>query len=153
MATASSQVLIPDVNLNEAFDNFALDFSREKKILEGLDYLTGVSYVCIAHDNTFYFVSSFLYCHYKSHCCFIHMQLPPPPPSERNCAPPPMTPSLFTGPRRMSSASPPTSCSTPSTQARQISSVSYEHVHTCRYMIWSIIGSSCSYYANSQRRC
>lgn len=42
MATASSQVLIPDVNLNEAFDNFALDFSREKKILEGLDYLTGI---------------------------------------------------------------------------------------------------------------
>lgn len=42
MATASSQVLIPDVNLNEAFDNFALDFSREKKILEGLDYLTGL---------------------------------------------------------------------------------------------------------------
>lgn len=41
MATASSQVLIPDVNLNEAFDNFALDFTREKKILEGLDYLTG----------------------------------------------------------------------------------------------------------------
>uniref|UniRef100_A0A3P8UXY4 Midline 2 n=1 Tax=Cynoglossus semilaevis TaxID=244447 RepID=A0A3P8UXY4_CYNSE len=40
MATASSQVLIPDVNLNEAYDNFALDFSREKKILEGLDYLT-----------------------------------------------------------------------------------------------------------------
>uniref|UniRef100_A0A8C1VF10 Midline 2 n=1 Tax=Cyprinus carpio TaxID=7962 RepID=A0A8C1VF10_CYPCA len=40
MATASSQVLIPDVNLNQAFDNFALDFSREKKILEGLDYLT-----------------------------------------------------------------------------------------------------------------
>ncbi|MBN3307428.1 TRIM1 ligase, partial [Amia calva] len=40
MATASSQVLIPDVNLNEAFDNFALDFSREKKLLEGLDYLT-----------------------------------------------------------------------------------------------------------------
>ena len=47
MATASSQVLIPDVNLNEAFDNFALDFSREKKILEGLDYLTGKSYLCI----------------------------------------------------------------------------------------------------------
>lgn len=44
MATASSQVLIPDVNLNEAFDNFALDFSREKKILEGLDYLTGESW-------------------------------------------------------------------------------------------------------------
>lgn len=48
MATASSQVLIPDVNLNEAFDNFALDFSREKKILEGLDYLTGASYICNA---------------------------------------------------------------------------------------------------------
>uniref|UniRef100_A0AAQ4P8N1 Midline 2 n=1 Tax=Gasterosteus aculeatus aculeatus TaxID=481459 RepID=A0AAQ4P8N1_GASAC len=43
MATASSQVLIPDVNLNEAFDNFALDFSREKKILEALDYLTAPS--------------------------------------------------------------------------------------------------------------
>uniref|UniRef100_A0A8C4SRL3 Midline 2 n=1 Tax=Erpetoichthys calabaricus TaxID=27687 RepID=A0A8C4SRL3_ERPCA len=40
MATASSQVLIPDVNLNDAFDNFALDFSREKKLLESLDYLT-----------------------------------------------------------------------------------------------------------------
>ncbi|KAJ3588542.1 hypothetical protein NHX12_012134 [Muraenolepis orangiensis] len=43
MATASSQVLIPDVNLNDAFDNFALDFTREKKILEGLDYLTAPS--------------------------------------------------------------------------------------------------------------
>uniref|UniRef100_A0A4W3GQ47 Midline 2 n=1 Tax=Callorhinchus milii TaxID=7868 RepID=A0A4W3GQ47_CALMI len=40
MATASSQVLIPDINLNEAFENFALDFSREKRLLEGLDYLT-----------------------------------------------------------------------------------------------------------------
>uniref|UniRef100_A0A8C9WMU3 Midline 2 n=1 Tax=Scleropages formosus TaxID=113540 RepID=A0A8C9WMU3_SCLFO len=43
MATASSQILIPDVNLNDAFDTFALDFSREKKILEGLDYLTAPS--------------------------------------------------------------------------------------------------------------
>lgn len=42
MATASSQVLIPDINFNDAFENFALDFSREKKLLEGLDYLTGV---------------------------------------------------------------------------------------------------------------
>lgn len=50
MATASSQVLIPDVNLNEAFDNFALDFSREKKILEGLDYLTGMC----PNDNNIY---------------------------------------------------------------------------------------------------
>ncbi|XP_063169572.1 probable E3 ubiquitin-protein ligase MID2 isoform X1 [Candoia aspera] len=40
MATASSQVLIPDINFNDAFENFALDFSREKKVLEGLDYLT-----------------------------------------------------------------------------------------------------------------
>ncbi|XP_077139455.1 putative E3 ubiquitin-protein ligase MID2 isoform X2 [Ranitomeya variabilis] len=40
MATTSSQVLIPDVNLNDAFENFALDFSREKKLLEGLDYVT-----------------------------------------------------------------------------------------------------------------
>lgn len=44
MATASSQVLIPDINFNDAFENFALDFSREKKLLEGLDYLTGVKY-------------------------------------------------------------------------------------------------------------
>lgn len=41
MATTSSQVLLPDVNLNDAFENFALDFSREKKLLEGLDYVTG----------------------------------------------------------------------------------------------------------------
>ncbi|NXY74053.1 TRIM1 ligase, partial [Glareola pratincola] len=40
MATASSQVLIPDINFNDAFENFTLDFSREKKLLEGLDYLT-----------------------------------------------------------------------------------------------------------------
>ncbi|XP_032886478.1 probable E3 ubiquitin-protein ligase MID2 isoform X2 [Amblyraja radiata] len=40
MATASSQVLIPDINLNEAFEHFTLDFAREKKILESLDYLT-----------------------------------------------------------------------------------------------------------------
>ncbi len=41
MATASSQILIPEINLNDAFDAFTLDFSREKKMLEGLDYLTG----------------------------------------------------------------------------------------------------------------
>ncbi|RXM32703.1 E3 ubiquitin-protein ligase Midline-1 [Acipenser ruthenus] len=40
MATASSQVLIPQINLNDTFDTFALDFSREKKMLESLDYLT-----------------------------------------------------------------------------------------------------------------
>uniref|UniRef100_A0A672Q7Q9 E3 ubiquitin-protein ligase Midline-1 n=1 Tax=Sinocyclocheilus grahami TaxID=75366 RepID=A0A672Q7Q9_SINGR len=42
MATASSQVLIPEINLNDAFDAFTLDFSREKKMLEGLDYLMGL---------------------------------------------------------------------------------------------------------------
>lgn len=41
MATASSQVLIPEINLTDTFDTFALDFTREKKMLEGLDYLTG----------------------------------------------------------------------------------------------------------------
>lgn len=40
MATASSQVLIPEINLTDTFDTFALDFSREKKMLESLDYLT-----------------------------------------------------------------------------------------------------------------
>uniref|UniRef100_UPI00398F15A9 E3 ubiquitin-protein ligase Midline-1 isoform X1 n=2 Tax=Pristiophorus japonicus TaxID=55135 RepID=UPI00398F15A9 len=40
MATASSQVLIPEININDTFDTFALDFSREKKMLENLDYLT-----------------------------------------------------------------------------------------------------------------
>lgn len=48
MATASSQVLIPDINFNDAFENFALDFSREKKLLEGLDYLTGIERKYIA---------------------------------------------------------------------------------------------------------
>lgn len=41
MATASSQILLPEINLKDAFDTFTLDFSREKKTLEGLDYLTG----------------------------------------------------------------------------------------------------------------
>lgn len=45
MATASSQVLIPEINLNDTFDTFALDFSREKKLLECLDYLTGIVFV------------------------------------------------------------------------------------------------------------
>ncbi|KAL2102303.1 hypothetical protein ACEWY4_001471 [Coilia grayii] len=40
MATASSQVLIPEINLTDTFDTFALDFTREKKLLESLDYLT-----------------------------------------------------------------------------------------------------------------
>lgn len=57
MATASSQVLIPDVNLNEAFDNFALDFSREKKILEGLDYLTGEADAQQSYKPFFFFLN------------------------------------------------------------------------------------------------
>ncbi|XP_072556679.1 E3 ubiquitin-protein ligase Midline-1-like [Paramormyrops kingsleyae] len=40
VAMTSSQVLIPEINLNDTFDTFALDFSREKKMLECLDYLT-----------------------------------------------------------------------------------------------------------------
>ncbi|XP_056444409.1 E3 ubiquitin-protein ligase Midline-1-like [Gadus chalcogrammus] len=40
MATASTQVLIPEINLTDNFDSFALDFTREKKLLENLDYLT-----------------------------------------------------------------------------------------------------------------
>ncbi|XP_061666768.1 E3 ubiquitin-protein ligase Midline-1-like isoform X2 [Syngnathoides biaculeatus] len=43
MATASTQVLIPEIHLTDTFDNFALDFSREKKLLENLDYLTAPS--------------------------------------------------------------------------------------------------------------
>ncbi|XP_062865788.1 E3 ubiquitin-protein ligase Midline-1 isoform X2 [Trichomycterus rosablanca] len=43
MATASSQVLIPEINLTDTFDTFALDFTREKKMLETLDYLTAPS--------------------------------------------------------------------------------------------------------------
>ncbi|KAG7315769.1 hypothetical protein KOW79_020635 [Hemibagrus wyckioides] len=43
MATASSQVLIPEINLTDTFDTFALDFTREKKMLEILDYLTAPS--------------------------------------------------------------------------------------------------------------
>lgn len=55
MATASSQVLIPEINLNDTFDTFALDFSREKKLLECLDYLTGIVFYVlfnIVHINT-----------------------------------------------------------------------------------------------------
>ncbi|XP_072116845.1 E3 ubiquitin-protein ligase Midline-1 isoform X2 [Mobula birostris] len=48
MATASSQVLIPEINLTDTFDTFALDFSREKKMLENLDYLTGL---CSSADS------------------------------------------------------------------------------------------------------
>uniref|UniRef100_A0AAY5JZM9 E3 ubiquitin-protein ligase Midline-1 n=1 Tax=Esox lucius TaxID=8010 RepID=A0AAY5JZM9_ESOLU len=43
MATASSQVLIPEINLTDTFDTFALDFTKEKKLLESLDYLTAPS--------------------------------------------------------------------------------------------------------------
>ncbi|XP_062390592.1 E3 ubiquitin-protein ligase Midline-1 [Sardina pilchardus] len=40
MATASSQILIPEINMKDTFDTFTLDFTREKKMLENLDYLT-----------------------------------------------------------------------------------------------------------------
>ncbi|XP_060888478.1 E3 ubiquitin-protein ligase Midline-1-like isoform X1 [Labrus mixtus] len=43
MATASTQVLIPEIHLTDTFDTFALDFAREKKLLENLDYLTAPS--------------------------------------------------------------------------------------------------------------
>lgn len=60
MATASSQVLIPDINFNDAFENFALDFSREKKLLEGLDYLTGVKILWFpSHFNACLLVFSY----------------------------------------------------------------------------------------------
>uniref|UniRef100_A0A8D0AP58 E3 ubiquitin-protein ligase Midline-1 n=1 Tax=Sander lucioperca TaxID=283035 RepID=A0A8D0AP58_SANLU len=43
MATASTQVLIPEIHLSDTFDTVALDFTREKKLLENLDYLTAPS--------------------------------------------------------------------------------------------------------------
>lgn len=43
MANASTQVLIPEIHLTDTFDTVALDFTREKKLLENLDYLTGKS--------------------------------------------------------------------------------------------------------------
>uniref|UniRef100_A0A8C5FZ59 E3 ubiquitin-protein ligase Midline-1 n=1 Tax=Gouania willdenowi TaxID=441366 RepID=A0A8C5FZ59_GOUWI len=50
MATASTQVLIPEVHLTDTFDTFALDFTREKKLLENLDYLTAPSAPCIREE-------------------------------------------------------------------------------------------------------
>lgn len=119
MATASSQVLIPDVNLNEAFDNFALDFSREKKILEGLDYLTG-------ETDTHHLYTSFsqeekkmlLIISFKFFQPLIHHLY------ERSCAQPPTIPSLCTGPLRTSLVSHLMNCNTLFTRARPTSSVS-----------------------------
>ncbi|XP_035378754.1 E3 ubiquitin-protein ligase Midline-1 isoform X1 [Electrophorus electricus] len=50
MATASSQILIPEINLSDTFDTFTLDFSREKKMLEALDYLTAPNPPAIRED-------------------------------------------------------------------------------------------------------
>ncbi|KAK7893394.1 hypothetical protein WMY93_022546 [Mugilogobius chulae] len=50
MATASTQVLIPEITLTDTFDNFALDFTREKKLLESLDYLTAPTAPSIRED-------------------------------------------------------------------------------------------------------
>lgn len=120
MATASSQVLIPDVNLNEAFDNFALDFSREKKILEGLDYLTGESHTQRPHKpflrrgkkNMLLIISLIFFQPLIRHLY------------EMSSAQPPMIPSPCTGLLRTSLASPRMNCSTLSTRARPTSSVS-----------------------------
>lgn len=131
MATASSQVLIPDVNLNEAFDNFALDFSREKKILEGLDYLTGESNTQQPHrpffeqeNKNMLLITSFIFYQPLIHHLY-----------GMSCALPPMTPSPFTGPQRMSLVSHHMSFSTLSTRARPTSSVSitlkYSHTVQC----------------------
>lgn len=119
MATASSQVLIPDVNLNEAFDNFALDFSREKKILEGLDYLTGESNTQQPH-TTFTRGKENMPLMISFPCfqpLIRHLY-------EMSSAQPPTTPSPSTGPPRTSLVSRRMSCSIPSTQARPTSSVS-----------------------------
>ncbi len=143
MATASSQVLIPDVNLNQAFDNFALDFSREKKILEGLDYLTGktsekppstsASCVCSAKLMNACFIwdiariSSAIVCAEVNTSrlddCLL-FQRPALRLYVKSSARPHMTPLQCTGPLKMNSASPPMSFSTPSTLARPTSSVS-----------------------------
>ncbi|KAM9333941.1 E3 ubiquitin-protein ligase Midline-1-like isoform 2-T2 [Symphorus nematophorus] len=50
MATASTQVLIPEIHLTDTFDTFALDFGREKKLLESLDYLTAPNAPCIREE-------------------------------------------------------------------------------------------------------
>uniref|UniRef100_A0A3Q3JCM0 E3 ubiquitin-protein ligase Midline-1 n=1 Tax=Monopterus albus TaxID=43700 RepID=A0A3Q3JCM0_MONAL len=50
MATASTQVLIPEIHLTDTFDTFALDFTREKKLLENLDYLTAPNAPCIREE-------------------------------------------------------------------------------------------------------
>ncbi|XP_034031451.1 E3 ubiquitin-protein ligase Midline-1-like isoform X2 [Thalassophryne amazonica] len=50
MASASTQVLIPEIHLTDTFDTFALDFTREKKLLENLDYLTAPSAPCIREE-------------------------------------------------------------------------------------------------------
>ncbi|KAK1876755.1 E3 ubiquitin-protein ligase Midline-1, partial [Dissostichus eleginoides] len=50
MASASTQVLIPEINLTDTFDTVALDFTREKKLLENLDYLTAPNAPCIREE-------------------------------------------------------------------------------------------------------
>uniref|UniRef100_A0A8C5ID67 E3 ubiquitin-protein ligase Midline-1 n=1 Tax=Gouania willdenowi TaxID=441366 RepID=A0A8C5ID67_GOUWI len=50
MATASSQILLPEVNLNDTFDTFSLDFTKEKKMLEMLDYLTAPNHPVIREE-------------------------------------------------------------------------------------------------------
>ncbi|XP_010768225.1 E3 ubiquitin-protein ligase Midline-1 isoform X2 [Notothenia coriiceps] len=50
MASASTQVLIPEIHLTDNFDTVALDFTREKKLLESLDYLTAPNAPCIREE-------------------------------------------------------------------------------------------------------
>lgn len=58
MATASTQVLIPEIHLTDTFDTFALDFGREKKLLENLDYLTGKTFM-LAKQLLHYYLKLF----------------------------------------------------------------------------------------------
>lgn len=63
MATASTQVLIPEIHLTDTFDTFALDFAREKKMLENLDYLTGEpqpNHVFAVHQSSHVIIIWFL---------------------------------------------------------------------------------------------
>lgn len=67
MATASTQVLIPEIHLTDNFDTFALDFAREKKMLENLDYLTGEAQpnqVLAVHQSP-HLVKILASCYYK----------------------------------------------------------------------------------------
>ncbi|XP_061419717.1 E3 ubiquitin-protein ligase Midline-1 isoform X1 [Lethenteron reissneri] len=50
MATATSQMLLPEVTLSDSFDHLTLDFTKEKKLLEALDCLTSPNTPVIKKD-------------------------------------------------------------------------------------------------------